>query len=292
MLQDWLKLTGTLQCCARRMHISVEKGTNCNSLVCYRGIFLQHQTLHLGPDPLWPSLISYSVRRPGLAVRPRDINMQLVVDSNAKPHNQQIINSHRTPPSPPTPPPPAWLNPRTQQFHMWKKALIACCNTSGLLHAVKPVIDYSGGRTATRSLASDHLQWGQWKSARASENMVGVWRALDADCSSTQMRGGEQVSSVHSSGIRLGTMEKLIHWNGVPSRTESLLFWEGNFECSTAAYITTHNMILDRSWVQAASEIRRLFSHGRSYIFFSLLLQFWNFLQDMMEPSKPRVYQR
>lgn len=105
MLQDWLKLTGILQCCARRLHIAVAKGTNCRSLVCYRGIFLQHQTLHLGPDPLWPSLISYSVRRPGLAVRPRDINMQLVVDSNAKPHNQQIINSQRTPPSPPPPPP-------------------------------------------------------------------------------------------------------------------------------------------------------------------------------------------
>lgn len=38
-------------------------------------------------------LISCSISRQNLVLQPHDINMQILVDNNAKPHNQQIINS-------------------------------------------------------------------------------------------------------------------------------------------------------------------------------------------------------
>lgn len=249
----------------------------------------------------WPSvtsLISYSVRRTSLAVWPRDINMQLVVANNAKPHNQQIINSHRTPPSPPHP--PAWLPPAHTSSTCGKK--FSC-----MLQYMRPPPCCEAGdwlqrwRTLPRSLASDHLQRGQWKYAQTSENMVGVSRVLDADYSSKQIRGGEQVSSIHSSGIRFGTMEKLIHSNGVLSCTKSLLFGDGNIGYLTRVYITTYNMIFRPQLCPVMSEIWRLplpwstvtfLTWPQLHFFFSLLKQFLNFLQDMMEPSNTRVYQR
>lgn len=113
------------------------------------------------PDQLFPLLV--------FAIWPCDINMQILADNNAKPHNQQIINSHpHCHPLPLHPHPPDFLQP-TPVPHV-EKSSNACCKTSSLLRAVKPVIDYSR-RAPTCSLASDNLHRGQWKYAAASGNM-------------------------------------------------------------------------------------------------------------------------
>lgn len=57
--------------------------------------------------------------------------MQISVDNNARPHNQQIINS---------PPPTSYS---TRQFHMWKKVLMHAAKHQTTSMLLKSVIDYS-----------------------------------------------------------------------------------------------------------------------------------------------------
>lgn len=103
-----------------------------------------------------PPLISYSHSlRNGLAGWPRDINMQIVVDNNAKPHNQQIVN------------PPNNPNTRTHihtHTHSWLPAhASSTCGKklSCMLQNIRPPPCCEAGdwlqrqRTPTRSLASD-----------------------------------------------------------------------------------------------------------------------------------------
>lgn len=247
-----------------------------------------------GPWPSVTSLISYSVRRPGLAVWPRDINMQLVVDNKAKPHNQQIINSHRTPASP-----PCLTSPSTHWFHMWKKGLmhVAIHQASSMLWSR----DWLQHRRTSplHSLASDHLQRGQWKYARATENMVGVSRVLDADYSSKQIRGGEQVSSIHSSAIRQHGKADTPEWRSLPHLKLIVLgrqHWVFNhslYNCTQ--YDFRPQLCPSQEWALTSSSPSECcdFSHMATVTFlFPFLKQFLNFLQDMMEPSNPRVYQR
>lgn len=212
MLQGWLKLACRLECCASRWHISVAKKKK-RSL---SRVLSRH--LSAAPDPPpgpWPSvtsLISYSVRRPGLAVWPRDINMQLVVDNKAKPHNQQIINSHRTPPSP-----PCLTSPSTHGSTCGKK--VSC-----MLQYIRPppcceaVIDYSIGERRHCTPSHRIIFRG------ANGNMPGplkIWLVCQECWMRTipANRSGEENRCRPSIHQRSGSMEKLIHRNGVLSHT-------------------------------------------------------------------------
>lgn len=106
-------------------------------------------------------LISYSISRQNLVVQPHDINMQILVDNNAKPHNQQIINS-------------PWFLEHTPVPHV-EKSSHACCKTSDLLHAAKSVIDYSVKKS---QYANSHTIFWEisWNIAWPS---TGVFRELD-----------------------------------------------------------------------------------------------------------------
>lgn len=48
---------------------------------------------HLGFDPPRPLWLALPIAGPNMVLRPHDINMQIWADNDAKPHNQQIINS-------------------------------------------------------------------------------------------------------------------------------------------------------------------------------------------------------
>lgn len=53
----------------------------------------QQPNLHLGFDPPWPHDYWVHFQTHCLVAQPHDITMQISVDNNARPHNQQIINS-------------------------------------------------------------------------------------------------------------------------------------------------------------------------------------------------------
>ena len=87
-------------------------------------------TWALNPPDLLISQSSFQTHY--LVAQPHDINMQISVDNNARPPNQQIINSPCTSYS-------------TRQFHMWKKVLMHHAakkhQTTSMLW--KSVIDYT-----------------------------------------------------------------------------------------------------------------------------------------------------
>lgn len=70
--------------------------------------------------------------------------------------------------------------------------------------------------------------------------------------SSIQIRGGEQVSFVQSSGIRFRTTEKLIHQKGVLFRTQI------GKAALTTTYVATHSTDFRPECVQVMSEIWHL----------------------------------
>lgn len=163
-------------------------------------------------------LISYSISRHNLVVQPHDINMQILVDNNAKPHNQQIINS-------------PWL-PRAHASSTCGKKLLmhaAKHQTSSMLWSLWLIT------VSKRPDMLTHIWFNLlrslWKYGLAFRNMSDAFTELETwrdivgkinwhECSiaipayKEETRTGV-VCPFLTTGISFGTMEKLMHWKGV-----------------------------------------------------------------------------
>lgn len=76
--------------CRKQQHLH-NAGSPLPSSSCPHGFCSNMQ--HLGFDPPRPLWLALPIAGPNMVLRPHDINMQIWADNDAKPHNQQIINS-------------------------------------------------------------------------------------------------------------------------------------------------------------------------------------------------------